>query len=185
MRALSDHEKRTVRIGLAILTAYLALFYGWRGWRQLETRRAEYQRLVQQAQQLKRELQPYQKKSVTIQRLIEQFQLDPLKLSKTTVVADASAAIQKAASGGGIELGPIRESARGSVKELSSMQLEAVGPVPAIMVFLHRLERLGYPIVFDSIQITAEPSKPGTVKLNLTIVILDFEQWKSQEARHA
>ena len=185
MRIMTDHEKRTIRVGVGIVAIYLVLFYGWRGWTRLEARRSEYQKLVQKAEQLRRELQPYEKRALVIQRLADRFQLDPLKLSKTTLVAEASAAIQKAASGGGVQLGPIRESARGSVKELASMQLEGVGPVPAVMTFLHRLERLGYPIIFDSIQITAEPSKPGNVKMNLTIVILDFEQWKAPEARHA
>jgi hypothetical protein len=185
MRTLSDQEKRTIRIGVGALAVYLVLFYGWRGWNALETRRTRYEGLVRQAQQLKRELQPYQKKTVVIQDLSEKFQLDPTKLSKTTLVAEASAAIQKAASTGGVQLGPLRESARGSVKEMASMQLEGVGPVPAIMQFLHRLERLGYPIVFDSVQVTADPSKPGAVKVNLTIVILDYDQWKAPEARHA
>jgi hypothetical protein len=183
-RPLTPQERRTVRLGLIVLGVYLVLFYGVRTWRHLETRRSDYQRLVLQAQQLKRELQPYQKKTATIQQLADRFQLDPARLSKTTVAAEASAAIQKAASSGGIQLGPIRESARGSGKELGSMQLEATGPVPAVLVFLHRLERLGYPVVFDSVQMTAEPTKPGTVKLNLTLVILDFEQWKSAEARN-
>ncbi len=184
MRTLSDQEKRTIRIGVAVLAAYLVLFYGWRWGKRLEARRVEYQQLVHQAEQLRRELLPYEKKALVIQRLAQKFQMDPLKLSRTTLVAEASAAIQKAAGSGGLQLGPIRESARGSVKELASMQLEGVGPAPAVMGFLYRLERLGYPIVFDSVQITADPAKPSTVKLNLTVVILDFDQWTSQEAGH-
>jgi hypothetical protein len=100
-------------------------------------------------------------------------------------VAEASAAIQQSALTGQVQLGPIRESPpRPSAKELASMQLEGIGPVPAVMKFLHRLETLGYPLILDSVQINPDATKPGMVKLNLTIVILDFEQWKNEEMRN-
>ena len=87
---------------------------------------------------------------------------------------------------GGVQLGPIRESAaRPSAKELASIQLEGNGPVPALLTFLHRLETLGYPLILDSVQISSDPTRPGMIKLNLTIIILDFEQWKTEETRHA
>ena len=65
------------------------------------------------------------------------------------------------------------------------MQLEGTGPVAAIMGFLHSVTTLGYPIVLDSVQITSDPTKPGAIKVSLTIVILDFEQWKKEEAPRA
>ena len=106
--------------------------------------------------------------------------MDPGKLSKASLVAEASAAIQKAARNGGVQIGPVRESpARTSATELTSMQLEGVGPVPAVMTLLHRLETVGFPLIVDSVQINPEPSRPGTLKLSLTIVILDFDQWKN------
>ena len=93
-------------------------------------------------------------------------------------MGEASAAIQNAAKSGGIQLGPMRESpARTSAKELTSMQLEGNGSVSAVMTLLHRLETVGYPLIIDSLQITPD-TKPGKVKVNLTIVILDYEQWK-------
>jgi hypothetical protein len=46
------------------------------------------------------------------------------------------------------------------------------------------LETLGYPLILDSVQINPDATKPGMVKLNLTIVILDFEQWKNEEMRN-
>ena len=61
------------------------------------------------------------------------------------------------------------------------MQLEGSGPIPAVMTLLHRLPTLGFPLVVDSLQITPEAAKPGVVKLNLTIIILDFESWKNAE----
>jgi hypothetical protein len=117
-----------------------------------------------------------------LEKLKENFHIDPAKLSKATLVAEASAAIQKAATSGGIQLGPVRESpARASAKELASMQLEGMGPPPAILGLLHRLTTLGYPFVIDTVQVNPETTRPGMLKVNLTIVILDFDQWKKEE----
>jgi len=48
---------------------------------------------------------------------------------------------------------------------------------------------LGYPIVIDSVQITADPLQPGMVKLMATVFVLDYQQWinewKKPEASHA
>jgi hypothetical protein len=186
MKALTDRDKRTLRIAAAIISIYLILFFGVSGWKQLETRRSEYQQLVKEAQSLRQQLRPYENKALLVEKMKETFHIDLSKLSKATLVGEASAAIQKAAQTGGVQLGPIRESpARSSAKELASMQLEGIGPVPAVMTLLHRLEILGYPLIVDSVQITPEATKPGMVKLNLTIVILDYEQWKIQEKRNA
>jgi hypothetical protein len=65
------------------------------------------------------------------------------------------------------------------------MQLEGVGPVPAVMALLHRLELLGFPLILDSLQLTPEPTKPGNLKMNVTIVILDYEHWQKPEAPRA
>jgi len=111
--------------------------------------------------------------------------MEPQKSSKATLVAEASAAIQKAAGSGGVQFGPIRESAaRASAKELASMQFEGSGSVSSVMTLLHRLQTLGYPLIIDSVQMTPE-TRPGMVKVHLTIVILDFEQWKNGELPNA
>ncbi len=185
MPTLTQREQRTIRLGAAVIAIYLALFFGWGGWKRLEAKRSQYEQLLTDAQRLKRELQPYENRVLLAQKLKETFHMDPQNLSRTTLVAQASAAIQKAAASGGIQVGPMRESpARASARELASMQLEGVGPVPAVMTLLHRLETLGYPLIVDSIQITPEAAKPGMVKINLTIVILDFEQWTKEGAPH-
>lgn len=185
MKTLNDREKRTIRIAAIGIGVYLVLFCGLSIWRYLETKRSDYLRLVQQVDNLKRQLEPYETRALAIQKLQENSRIHPLKLSRTTVVAEASAAIQSAAQSGGVALGPIRESAaRPSAKELTSMQIEGFGPVPAVLALLHRLETLGYPLVFDSIQFSSDPTKPGMIKLNLTIVVLDFEQWKKEEPRN-
>src|SRR4051794_4660682 len=98
MRPLTDHDKRTLRVGLAIVLAYLFVFYGTRAWTHLEAGRAEYHRLLQHARQLKQELRPYETKALLLQELKAKYHLEPGKLSPTTLVAEASGAIQKAAS---------------------------------------------------------------------------------------
>ncbi len=186
MQKLSERDQRIVRRAAAAIAIYLVLFYGVRGWQRLETRRSEYQQLLHQAENLKLEVLRYETRALQVKKLMEEMRLDPAKLSKSTVVAQASAAIQKAAMTGRVMLGPIRESpGRPSARELASMQLEANGPPPALMAFLHRLGTLGYPLIIDSIQISAEPTRPGMVKLSLTVVVLDFEQWKKEEVRNA
>lgn len=186
MRPISDRDKRTLRLASMGLGIYLALFFGLRGWKSLEAGRAEYQSQLLEAQRLKQELLLYADKTERVEQLRKTFRFDPMTLARTSLVAQASAAIQKAAAAGQLQLGPIRESAgRPSTKELSSMQLEATGPVPAVVKWLHRLEGLGFPLVIDTVQMTVEANKPGAVKLSLTIVILDFEAWKNAEARHA
>lgn len=185
MRPLTQQEKRTVRwatIGIAI---YLVLFCGFQVWKTLEKRRMEYRQLVTDAKDLRVKLQSYQDKASVIERMMEDYHLDPGRLSPETVVAEASSAIQKAAASGGIQVGPVRESAaRGTGDEIASMQFEGSGPVPAVTGLLNRLQTLGYPLLIDSVQITPD-NRPGFVKLSLTIVILNFEKWKNPEAVHA
>lgn len=218
MRPLTPREKRTVRIGLAAIVIYLAFFVGLHGWKSFSKRRSDYQQLVKEAQGLRQEVQPYESKALLVKKLMEDFRLDPAKLSRVSLVAEASAAIQQAALSGGVQLGPIRESpGRPSTHELASVQLEATGAVPALMALLHRLDHLGYPLMVDSVQISspmagqpgaigpmgpsgpmgartamgpmrlpgaiapmAPMGPPGMIKLSLTIVILDFDQWKSE-----
>ncbi len=184
MPKLTDRDKRTVRLAGLAIGVYLALFFGLQGWKYLEAKRTDYLRLTREAEALRLRLAPYQDKVMVAQKLMETFHLDPAKLSKVSVVADASAAIQRAATG--LQLGPIRETAgRTSAKELATIQFEASGPVPALMALFSRLETVGFPVIIDAVQLSADPRNPMMIKLNLTIIILDFEQWKVEEVRHA
>jgi len=185
MRTLTDHEKRTVRratIGIAI---YLVLFAGFQMWKFMHKQRVEYLQLVADATQLRLKVQAYQSRAESLKRMMEEYHLDPAKLSRETIVGEASSAIQKAASASGIQVGTVRESAsRGSADEIATMQFEGSGPVPAVTGLLNRMQTLGYPLVIDSVQI-APDTRPGMMKLSLTIVILNFEKWKTPEATHA
>jgi hypothetical protein len=186
MPKLTEREQRTIRRAAIGLVLYLVLFYGVQASKWLGARRAEFRQLVRVAESLKQEVSPYSAKVERAEKLMAGFRMDPAKLDKNSVVADASAALQQAATGGGLQLGPIRESpTRASAKELASMQLEGTGPIAASLTFLQRLESLGFPLIVDAVQITADPAKPGMIKLNLTIVVLDYEQWKPREARRA
>jgi hypothetical protein len=182
-RPLTNQEKRTIRLGAILVSVYLVLFFGRLTWKYFDARRAEYRERVQEAQNLRREIAPYQDKVMIAKKLMEDFHIDPLKLHRSSVVAEASAAIQQAATAGGIEAGPIRESpGRPSTKEVASIQFEGSGPIPSVMALLHNLESLGYPLIIDTLQFSADPRKPNAVKVNMTIVVLDFEAWKKKEA---
>ena len=113
----------------------------------------------------------------TASNLQFQFKFDPAKLSTNTLVADAVAALQNAALSGGMQLGPVRETAsRGSARELATVQMEGVGPVPAVLGFLDGMGSLGFPLVAESVQFSADRNQPGAAKLTVTVVILNVEQ---------
>jgi hypothetical protein len=186
MRALTDHEKRTIRVGGVLTAVLLAIIFGWRGWTVLEKRRADYRDMITAAEAKQRELQVYEDKAEKIKELMERFKMDPARLTKGTVVAEASDAIQKAGSSGGVQFGPIREThGRTSAKELAAIQLEGNGQLTAVMGLLHRMQSLGYPLIIDSVQITRNAMRPGMVKVNMTVLIMDFEAWKAKEAPSA
>jgi hypothetical protein len=183
MRTLTHSEKRTILISAAVIVLYFVLFGIPRSWRSAGGGLGDYRKLQQDADNLKKQVDVYSNRVVRAQKLMEGFQMDPARLSRTSIVAQASAAIQKAAASGGMQVGPVRESpARGNSKELVSMQMEGSGPVPAVMAFLSRLESVGFPLVIDSVQLTPD-MRPGQVKLSLTLVIMDFDSWK--EPPHA
>jgi len=184
MRTLTPHEKRTVRFGAAVLAVYLLVFGGLQVWKYLAQSRADYQQLVNQADRLKQEVQIYEDRALVLKKLMETLRLDPARLSRTSIVAEASSAIQKTAMSSGMQVGAVRESpARPSSRELGSVQLEGMGPVPAVMGLLSRLESVGFPLIIDSVQLTAGPG-PAPLKVNLTILILDFDQWTKEGPPH-
>lgn len=186
VKTLTASEKRTVRVAAIGIAVYLALFGGWRVWKFLAQRRADYLQMVAAARQLKIEAAADADKAAVVKKLMTDFNLDPARLVKNSVVAEATAAIQKAATGGGIQPGTIRESpGQTANKALASIQFEGTGTVAAVMTLLQQLPTLGYPLVVDSVQIAAEPARPGQIKLNVTILVLDFERWKKSEAAHA
>jgi hypothetical protein len=180
-RSLTERERRTIRIAGIGIAIYLTLFGGLQAWNYINQKRSDYLTLLKQAEALKQQVRVYDDKVLVLKKMMQDFHMDPAKLSRVSVVAEASAAIQKAAMAGGVPLGPIRESpGRPSSRELASIQIEAMGQVPALMNLLQRMESLGYPLVIDSVQITADARQPGMVKVNLTILILDFDQWKKE-----
>jgi len=168
------------------LGAYLVIFFGWQGWTWLHKQRDEYQALVEDVRYLQREIAPYHDKADHVAKLMAESKIDPAKLSHSTVVAGASAALQKAAAANGIQLGPIRESpVRASAKEMASVQFEGTGQVRSVLALLHALNGVGYPLLIDSVQVSVDASRPGQVKVSMTVVILDFDQWKTPEVPRA
>jgi hypothetical protein len=185
MRALTTQEKRTIRFGAIAVGIYLFFFCGFQMWKSLEKRRLEYAQLVADAHDLRLRMQSYQDKALVVTRMMEDFHLDPARLTNETVVAQASSAIQKAATSSGIQVGAIHETAaRPSSDAVASMQFEGTGPAPAVTALLNRMQTLGYPLLIESVQMTPD-NRPGFVKMSLTITILDFKGWKNPEASHA
>lgn len=185
MRSLTNQEKRTIRIGTILVGIYLLIFCGFQMWKSLEKRRVEYQQLVSDAHDLRVQIESYQYKAEVVKKLMEDSRLDPGRLTNETVVAEASSAIQKAASSTGIQVGAIHETAtRPSTDAVASMQFEGSGPIPSVTSLLSRMQTLGFPLIIESVQLTPD-NRPGNLKVSLTITILDFKNWKSSEASHA
>jgi hypothetical protein len=183
---MTSKEKRTVRLAMSGIAVYLALFFGFKAWKFGAAKRAEYRQLYVEAQGLKAEVKRYDDKIAVVKNLMQDFHMDPTTFTRPNVVAEASAAIQKAALGSGFQLGPIRETAtRTSGKELGSIQFEGTGPLKGAMGLLNTLKTLGYPLIIDSMQIAGDPMRPEQMKLKLVIVVLDFDQWKTEGTPHA
>src|SRR5688572_26588169 len=141
MRTITDREKRTIRLAAVGVGVYLVLFGGIKAWKFLEKKRADYRTLVAEAQTLKLRIEPYKNRAEALKKLMDAFQMDPAALTRSSVVGEASAAIQKVAASSGIQVGPVRESpARASNKELASVQFEGTGPIPALMGLLKQME---------------------------------------------
>jgi hypothetical protein len=186
MAAITARDKRTIRIASIGLAIYLALFFGVGGWKKLEAKRNDYQQLLAKAQREEQEVRAYENKVLLFQKYRDAFRLDPDHWPAETVVAGASAAIQNAARENGIVLGPVRETpGRTSGRELATIQFDAAGPLPAALGLIHKIQTLGFPVVIDSLQLTPDTTKPGMLKLNATVVILNFEFWRNAEVPNA
>ncbi len=183
---LTDRDRRTIRLASIGVSLYLVAFLGLKVLLFLGEQRASYARLRQEAVALRQRFDLYQSRAVRLERLMNSFQMDPSRLNATTLVADASAALQQTAMQGGLQLGPIRETlSRTSEREMGTIQLEASGQVPQLMTFLHRLRSLGFPVVIDSLQISPEPRRPGSFKINLGLILLNYQRWGEKEDTHA
>ena len=176
---ISEKDKRTIRIGGIVLAIYLVFFFGFRGWKKLEKSYTDFQQLARKVEREQLDTRRQENEILLFEKLSDAYKLDPRKLPKETLVAEASAAIQNAARQGGFQLGSVRETAgRGTGRELSTLQLDGSGPLPAALGLIHTVQTLGYPIVIDSLQLAQEASKPGMLKVNLILIILNFEQWQ-------
>src|SRR5215469_4922874 len=143
MRKLNQREQRTIRYGGIGIGIYLLLFIAFHIWKTLEQKRSDYKDLVQQARSLKSEIENYQTRALVAQKLMDEYHVNPARLSEESVVAQASAAIQTEASADGVAVGTIRESlSQSSNLELASIHIEGSGKVPGMLKLLDRLQRL-------------------------------------------
>lgn len=180
MQALTPRDKKTIRLAVIGISIYLVLFFGFRGWKRLETNRTSYRDLVERVNREEQDVRAFENRVLLFEKYRDSFQLDPTRLPKETLVADASAAIQSIARQDGLQLGPVRESpGRTTARELATIQFDGTGPLPAVLGLVHKVQTLGYPVVIDSLQLSQDASKPGTLKVNATLIILNFEFWRS------
>ena len=183
MRTFTPREQLMVRSGGIGIGVYLVLFGGLQLWKMLEKRRTDYRLAAKEAQALKAEIAPYESRILHVKKLMEEFHMDPVKLSRVSVVGGASAAIQGAAMGGGVQLGPIRESpARTGNAEAASMQLEATGTIAAVTGLLDRIKTAGFPLIIESLQID-----PGSVASGADQIEYDCNRarLRAMEGTHA
>lgn len=184
MATLTDRDKRTIRIGGVILVGYLVVFFGLKLWRHLEAERADYGRLVLEARLMEQQFATYDARSELLEKLRKESGVDLSKIAKASMVTKASEAIQQAAMGGGIKLGPVREAPGNSARgELAVIQLEATGQVQGILGLIHQMHTLGYPVIIDSIEMKPDSRQPGMLKLDVDLVILDLDRWRPAEGR--
>src|SRR5688572_9429544 len=129
---ISEKDKRTIRIGGSILAIYLVFFFGFRGWKKLEKGHADYQQLARKVEREQLETRRQENDVLLFEKLSDTYKLDPRKMPKETLVAEASAAIQNAARQGGFQLASVRETQGRTVgREISTLQLDGSGPLPA------------------------------------------------------
>ena len=186
MNKLTASEKRTIRYGAALVAIVLALLIGLKLCHFFGGLRSHYRVMVTQARQLRVDAKMEKDEAAIVKKMMTDFHLDPATLTTNSAVADANAAIQTAARNGGIAVEAIRETAGGTTpKELATIQFQGAGQPAAVVMLIRQLPLLGSPLVIRSLQLTADPMRPGQVKINVTLSVLNFDEWKKGGAPNA
>jgi hypothetical protein len=185
-RTLTASERRTIRQGALVILIFLALFGGFKACKFFAGLRTHYLAMVVEARQLRLDAASDSDEAMVVKKMMTDFHLDPGTLSTNSAVAEANAAIQKAARIGGIQIEAIHESPGGnSSKELATIEIEGSGQSTAVVTLIRQLPLLGSPLVIRSLQLTANSMPPGQVKLKVTVVVLNFDEWKRGGAPNA
>lgn len=173
---MNDREKRLVIITAIGLSVYLILFFGKDFIGGLEKNRIDYLKMEKSVKEGVVKLRPYSDRSLLLEKLRQKMNLEVRNQDPEKLVALTSLAIQQTAKTSGINIGPLRES-RGT--GISSLKFEANGKYESMVKFMRGIATSGYPVIIDSMQMNMDPSKKGTVKLNLSIGIIDFNKYKA------
>ena len=182
MRKLNPNEKRTLRVASGFLITYLVVFFGWKVLGFLETKRSEYAETKLSLLNLTNDILREQEKAKRLERLKESFKFDPKELRAETAVGQARAKILHAATTCSVAVTKSREiQMQASTKELGTIQIDGSGATSAVVRLLHGLKSLGYPLLIDRLRLDPMPKKPGTVRLALTVTVLNFAGWKTEE----
>lgn len=183
---ISEKDKRTLRLGAIIVVAYLVLFYGLIGVKNLKKRKKDYQQLSLKAERLKVDLLKYETEMVRLEKLKRSFNFNPGGEFKETLVSEVSATIQESANRNGIKLKFINESgARPSSAIRASMRMEGEGSMQGVIRFLDGMGRLGFPLFVESVQLENGGRRPGQLQFNLEALILDYSAFKASGGNDA
>ena len=114
-----------------------------------------------------------------VQKLMDEFHLDPAKrqAGDSRLERFMSAASQQAAKAGGLQIGSIRKSPP-TVPVKRSRPCNWKVPARSRRRFRPSRQpqpRIGFPVVVDSVPFTADISRPGQLKMSLTLFILEFD----------
>ena len=181
MRALTEREKKTVRLAAIGLVGYLVIFYGFKGWNALRDREAHVEQLRLDASLLETRILKEQRKDKRLKELRKSLAIDLEKLDDGTLVTDTRVAIGAAAKSRGVGIGPTKEApARSDGSTLTTLQFGGGGGISNVADFIYSLPRLGFPLAIERVQITAETKKPGNVRFTMTVSVLSVQAWKEQ-----
>lgn len=178
-QGLSTRDRRTLKYGALFLIIYLPVFSGVKVFKGMEESRREHQLALADLETLKSRFRTYETKLLEIEKLRKQTGIQVDQLDRATVVGLASTALQEKAKSSQLTLGPIRENKGGSQGGVvSTMQLEAFGPIAGLLSFVDGIRSSGFPVIVDDVRMDPFPGKPGVIKLNLSLLILDYTTWK-------
>ena len=182
MRALNEREKRTIRIGAIALATYLLVFGGLKMWRWLEARRSAYGELELELSRLENERLRMETRQVRLGKLEKQFALDLVAWNPQTIVHEVRAGIDALAKKRKVALPPIRETnGLRQSGEFRKFLVKGSGTTVAVAQFVDELSGIGFPLVVNSFRLDKNGTKPGQVKFDLDVAILDYGSYQAKK----
>src|ERR687883_218889 len=76
MAALTERDKRTIRLASIGIGIYLVLFFGVTGWKKLERKRADYQTLLAKVRKEESDARDYETRILLFEKYRDLYRLD-------------------------------------------------------------------------------------------------------------